>query len=174
MVINPFLVIGPSLVPSLNTSNQIFSHLLKGVYPGIVGLTWGIVDVRDVAEAHVRAMETPGASGRYLCAGGNASMRDVVGLLRRRGWGDGHKLPSLPLDNAIGNVVVRLASWLQPKGVGGYLRTHVGRVPRYDASKVQRELGMRFRPPEESVLDTVSDLQRWGHVPAASSRTATR
>jgi dihydroflavonol-4-reductase len=168
VVINPFLIVGPSLVPSLNVSNRIFVDLVKGVYPGIINLTWGFVDVRDVAEAHVRAMETPSAGGRYICAGDTASMRTVVSLLKRRGWGDGRRLPTLPLDNGAGNVIVRLGSYLQPKGVGSYLRTHVGRVPRYDTSKIQRELGMRFRPVEESVLDTMDDLQRWGHLATAS------
>jgi len=164
IVINPFLVIGPSLVPGLNVSNRIFVDLLKGTYPGILSLTWGLVDVRDVAEAHVRAMETPAAHGRYICAGDSASMRVIVNLLNRRGWGDGRKLPWIGLDNPIGDAVVRLASLLQSKGVRSYLLTHIGRVPRCDTSKIQRELGMRFRPVEESVLDTMDDLRRWGHI----------
>jgi nucleoside-diphosphate-sugar epimerase len=164
VAINPFLIIGPSLVPSLNVSNQIFVDLLKGTYPGIVSLTWGFVDVRDVAEAHVRAMETPSANGRYICAGETGSMRHVVDLLRQKGWGDGRKLPSMGLDNAVGNVVVKLGSYLQPTGVGSYLRTHVGRVPRYDTSKIRRELGMQFRPVDQSVLETIDDLKRWGHI----------
>jgi dihydroflavonol-4-reductase len=165
VAINPFLVVGPSLVPSLNTSNQVFVDLLKGTYPGIVALTWGFVDVRDAADAHVRAIETPPASGRYVCAGETASMRAVVGLLRKHGWGDGYKLPTIGLDNAVGNVVVQLGSYLQPKGVGSYLRTHVGRVPRYDTSKIQRDLGMRFRPIEQTLVETMADLARWGHLP---------
>ena len=165
VVINPFLVVGPSLVPGLNTSNQVFVDLLKGTYPGIVALTWGFVDVRDAADAHVRAIETQSASGRYICAGETASMRTVVGLLRKHGWGEGYKLPTIGLDNAIGNVVVRLGSYLQSKGVGSYLRTHVGRVPRYDTSKIQRDLGMRFRPIEQTIVETMTDLARWGHLP---------
>ncbi len=164
--VNPFLIVGPSLVPGLNTSNQIFVDLLKGTYPGIVGLTWGFVDVRDVAAAHVRAMDTPTASGRYICAGEAASMRTVVGLLRKHGWAVGYKLPSIGLDNPVGDVIVRLGSYLQPSGVGSYLRTHVGRVPRYDTSKIRRELGMTFRPLAETIAETMTDLQRWGHLPA--------
>ncbi len=61
--INPILVVGPPLAPGLNTSNQMLVDLLKGTYPGIVGLTWGLVDVRDVAAAHIRAMETASAAG---------------------------------------------------------------------------------------------------------------
>jgi dihydroflavonol-4-reductase len=169
IAINPFLVIGPSLVPGLNTSNQVFVDLLKGTYPGIVGLTWGFVDVRDVAAAHVRAMDTPSASGRYICAGETASMRTVVGVLRKHGWADGYKLPAIGLDNPAGDVIVKLASYLQPKGVGSYLRTHIGRVPRYDTSKIRRELGIQFRPLEETIADTMTDLERWGHLPPRRS-----
>jgi len=92
-------------------------------------------------------------------------MRVVVDLLRKNGWAEGHKLPTIGLDSAAGTIVVKLASFLQPKGVGSYLRTHVGRVPRYDTSKIQRELGMRFRPLEQSILDTMDDLERWKHIP---------
>ncbi|MGZ3477693.1 MAG: NAD-dependent epimerase/dehydratase family protein, partial [Polyangiales bacterium] len=49
VTINPFLVIGPSLGSSINTSNQLFVDLLAGTYPGVMNLTWGFVDVRDVA-----------------------------------------------------------------------------------------------------------------------------
>jgi len=160
VVINPFLVIGPSLVPTLNVSNQIFVDLLKGVYPGIIGLGWGVVDVRDAADAHVRAMTTPTASGRYICAGDVMSMRDVVTFLRANGWAAGHKLPSVPLPA----VIVKLASFLQKPGVGQYLRTHVGRVPRYCNVKIRRELEMTFRPWQTSVADTMADLVKWGHI----------
>jgi dihydroflavonol-4-reductase len=164
VVINPFLVIGPSLMPAINTSNQLFVDLLKGTYPGVMNLTWGFVDVRDVADAHVRALETPGARGRYIAAGETIAMRDVVDLLDKHGWSQGHKLPKLGLDCAVGDFAVRLSSYLQPKGVGSYLRTHVGRVPRYDNTKAQKELGVSFRPAKASILDTMADLARWGHV----------
>lgn len=164
VVINPFLVIGPSLVPALNTSNQVFVDLLKGTYPGVMNLTWGFVDVRDVADAHVRAVLTPSAQGRYIVAGDTIAMRDVVALLEEKGWGAGHKLPKLGLDCAVGDFAVRLSSYLQPKGVGSYLRTHVGRVPRYDTTKARSGLGIVFRPVNESILDTLDDLARWGHV----------
>jgi dihydroflavonol-4-reductase len=68
------------------------------------------------------------------------------------------------MDCAAGDFTVRLSSYLQPKGIGSYLRTHVGRVPRYDTSKAQNELGIKFRPAAASVLDTLSDLVRTGHL----------
>ncbi|TVQ94062.1 MAG: NAD-dependent epimerase/dehydratase family protein [Deltaproteobacteria bacterium] len=163
VVINPFLVIGPSLSPSLNTSPGVLRDLLSGGFPGIVDLVWGFVDVRDVAEAHVRAMEVAEAKGRYICAGQTVSMREVVELLRDRGH---EGLPSMALDNAIGRAIVWCGSWFQPKGAGTYLRTHLGRVPRYDNRKIQDDLGISFRSAESSILDTIGDLRRWGHLPS--------
>jgi dihydroflavonol-4-reductase len=167
VTINPFLVIGPSLSPGINTSNQMFVDLFGGKYPGIMNLTWGFVDVRDVAHAHVLAMETASASGRYICAGETIGMRDMVAFLRDLDAGKAASLPKIGLDCGIGDFTVRLSSYLQPKGVGSYLRTHVGRVPRYDTSKIQSELGLSFRPVRESIRDTVADLQRWKHLTAA-------
>lgn len=158
------MVIGPSIAPSLNASNQIFVDMLKGVYPGIMSLTWGMVDVRDVARAHQLALETPTAKGRYLCAAETISMREVVGLLRAKGYAEGTKLPSMGMDNGLGDVIVKLTSHFQPTGIGSYLRTHVGRVPRFDHGKIERELGLGFRPVKQSILDTMLDLKRWKHL----------
>jgi len=164
VVINPFLVIGPSLSSSLNPSNQLFVDLLKGTYPGVMNLTWGFVDVRDVADAHVRAAELASAHGRYIVAGETVGMRAVIELLQKHGWGPGNKLPKLGMDCTMGDFAVRLSSYLQPQGVGSYLRTHVGRVPRYDNTKVKTELGLTFRPVETSILDTLADLAQQGHI----------
>lgn len=165
VVVNPFLVLGPALGPGVNESSQILVDLYRGTYPGILALTWGIVDVRDAAQAHVMAMRTPSAKGRYICAGGTMSMREVVGILRET-VPPGGKLPSLPLDNAVGTAAVKLLSYTQPAGVGSYLRTHLGRVPRYDNAKIRRDLGVTFRPTSESIRDTVADLIAAGHTRA--------
>jgi dihydroflavonol-4-reductase len=167
VVINPFVVIGPSLSAALNPSNQIFHDILTGVYPGIMSVTWGMVDVRDVARAHVLAMETPSAQGRYICAHSVISMKEVVELLKQRGYG-GWKLPKLDLACAIGDFSVKLMSYTQPKGIGSYLRTHVGRVVRYDNGKIQRDLGLQFRPIEASIAESIEDMKRWGHLKAKS------
>ena len=168
VVINPFLTIGPALGPGLNTSNQVFVDLTTGTYPGILSLAFGLVDVRDVASAHIQALRTDAASGRYLCAGEVVPMRDLVGIMRRC-LPPQVKLPTRSLDNALGTQVVKLASYLQPRGVGSYLRSHVGRVPRYDTTRIRTELGVEFRPADQSVQDTVADLVALGRisVPAA-------
>jgi dihydroflavonol-4-reductase len=165
VVINPFLVVGPAQSASINTSNQTFIDIISGQYPAIMALDWGYVDVRDVADANIAAMNTPDASGRYICASGNLTMDAVVTLMREAGYGQ-TKLPALRLTGGFGTALMKLASYAQPQGIGSYLRTHLGRHPRFDNSKIKRELGISFRDPEQSVRDTLRDLTAWGHIPA--------
>ncbi len=164
VVINPFLVIGPSHSKAVNPSNQVFVDILGGTYPGIMSVAWGFVDVRDVALAHVLAMETQGAKGRNICANATLSMREVVEICKRHGYSEGYKLPKLDLACSLGDFAIKLGSYFQPKGVGSYLRTHIGKVPRFDHSKIERELGLSFLPLEQSIVDTLADLERWGHI----------
>jgi dihydroflavonol-4-reductase len=167
VVINPFLVIGPAHSRVVNTSNRIFVDMLAGAYPAILALDWGLVDVRDVAEAHIAAMERPGAQGRYLCASGQMTMAEVAGVMRAAGFSG--RLPRLNLSGPVGTALMKLVSRTQPQGVGSYLRTHLGRHPRFDTSKLRRDLGIVLRPPAESVRDTLADLVRWGHIAAPAA-----
>ncbi len=167
VVINPFIVIGPSMVKSVNESNKILVDLMAGAYPMIMGLTWGFVDVRDVAQAHVNALTATQAQGRYVCAGETRSMREIVDYLRNNGFAH-TRLPRLGLDSAFGNKLALLAAYTQPKGIASYLRSHLGRIVRYDNRKVRADLGIEFRPLTDSLRDTVADLVRWGHVAAAA------
>jgi dihydroflavonol-4-reductase len=162
VAINPFVVIGPSYTKALNESNKMLADMTKGVYPGVLALTWGFVDVRDVARAHVAALETPAAKGRYLCAGDILTMRETVAALREAL--PQAKLPSLPLDNFAGTALVKLASHMQPAGVGSYLRSHIGRKLAYDNSKIRRELGLTFRPARAAIAEAAADLVKWGHI----------
>jgi dihydroflavonol-4-reductase len=165
VAMNPFMILGPSLGPGLNVSNKIIADMVNGVYPGILSMTWGIVDVRDVAHAHVRAAEVQAAHGRYLLVQEPAvPMRAIVGWLREAGYGDGTKLPSRGMDNGFGNLLVKLNSYMQPPGIGSYLRTHIGRVPQFTAAKARTELGVSFRSTRDTVLDTARDLERQGHL----------
>ena len=173
VVILPYMVIGPSLVSSLNESNKVLRDTLAGVYPAIMGLSFGFVDVRDVAEAHVRAIDTAAAHGRYLCAGDVLSHRQIVELLVANGYSH-YALPTLGLDSSIGNAIAKLTAFTQTKGVASFLRTHIGRVPRYDTTKARTELGLTFRPATQSILETIPDLERWGHLTVRISNTPRR
>jgi nucleoside-diphosphate-sugar epimerase len=67
VVVNPTFIAGPSLVPSLRSSLSFFKGIIEGTVPALPRQRFGVVDVRDVADAHVRAMATPAAAGkRYL------------------------------------------------------------------------------------------------------------
>lgn len=70
VTINPFVVVGPSLVKSVNESNALLRTMavagpMDGGFPGIMDLTLTFVDNRDVSRAHILALESPSADGRY-------------------------------------------------------------------------------------------------------------
>lgn len=164
VTINPFLVIGPAKTQTLNTSNAVIANALNGTYPGIVKLAWGFVDARDVAAAHILAMETKDAKGRYLCANKTLTLDELVKIIKEAGFSD-YKLPKLRMDGGFGNTLLKISSYFQPKGVRTYLQTHIGKIPSFDNTKIVSELKMEFRPIEETIKETVEDLIFWGHLP---------
>ncbi len=163
VVINPFLVIGPSLTPGLNTSNQIIVEAMTGVFPAIMQLTWGMVDVRDVALAHILAMENPQAEGRYLCAAESITMRQLVETLTPLAKPT-DKLPTRSIDFWLGSAIGRWFAFTQPPGAASYMKTHLGRFPRFDTSKIQKGLGLQYRDIRATIAETVADLREWKHL----------
>jgi dihydroflavonol-4-reductase len=164
VTINPFLVVGPSLVPGINPSASSLVGLTNRGTPAILSLEWPFADVRDVSRAHMLAMETPLAKGRYLVAAETRTVRQVVDLLEAHGWAERYRLPTLGLDNRFGVALTRLSANFQSSGTGSYLRTHVGGSMRFDNSKVKRDLGLVFRDVDQTILDTMEDLDRWGYL----------
>jgi dihydroflavonol-4-reductase len=164
VVINPTGVIGPSIVGRVNQTHQVLIGATKGDYPGIINIEFPLVDVRDVATAHIRAMENHDASGRYLTSAKSASFRHMMDVARENGFGERYKLPTLGLDNPIGDVLVKLAATFQPKGTRDFLRSNVGKTYDLDTSKVQNELGVEFRDLDQSLAEALKDLERWGHL----------
>jgi nucleoside-diphosphate-sugar epimerase len=67
-VINPVGVFGPVLGPDYSTSILLVQRLMVGSVPGCPRLFLGLVDVRDVADIHVRAMRNPAAKGERFLA----------------------------------------------------------------------------------------------------------
>ena len=126
-------------------------------------LNWGFVDVRDVAKAHILAMETDAASGRYLCADKAMHMRELVALLKSSDFNT-YALPRIDLSGTAGSLLMKALSFTQPKNTGTYIRTNIGRTLRFDNSKIINELGLSFMPLRESMIETVNDLEKWGHL----------
>ncbi|KAL8545145.1 hypothetical protein ACS0TY_005366 [Phlomoides rotata] len=82
VAINPAMVIGPMLQPTLNTSSASILNLINGAetYPNV---TSGWIDVRDVANAHIMAFENPSACGRYCMVGNVSHFSEIVSILRK-------------------------------------------------------------------------------------------
>ena len=85
-VVNPVGVFGPVLGPDYSTSILLVQRLMDGAMPGCPRLYFGVVDVRDVADLHIRAMTHPAAKGeRFLAVAGDfMSMLDIAKVLKRR------------------------------------------------------------------------------------------
>ena len=128
-----------------------------------MSLSWGFVDVRDVAHAHILAMENEKAKGRYLCTSETLGMSKVVSILREAGYSN-YKLPKMKMTGMVGNAMVKILVSTQPKGVRTFIRTHVGRGVEYDNSKIRQELGISFRSVKNSIFEAIKDLLRWKHI----------
>jgi dihydroflavonol-4-reductase len=74
------------LGPDFSGSIQIIKSLLDGAMPAAPKIYFGLVDVRDVAGLHLRAMTSPAANGeRFIAvAGETISILDIAKVLRRR------------------------------------------------------------------------------------------
>ena len=100
-VINPVFVMGPVLGRDFSTSIALVKRMLEGAMPGCPKLYFGAVDVRDVADHHIRAMTNPAARGeRFLSVSGNFMRLIQVATALRNGLGDAaKKAPTRELPN---------------------------------------------------------------------------
>src|SRR5215831_8651040 len=99
--VNPVGVFGPVLGPDYSTSILLVKRLMDGAVPGCPKLYFGAVDVRDVADLHLRAMTDPAAKGeRFLAVAGDfLSMADVAKVLKSRMGAAAKRVPTRELPN---------------------------------------------------------------------------
>jgi len=95
-VINPGLVLGPLLSPDHSTSCELIRKLMVREVPGCPDLAWPLVDVRDVADAHVSAMKAGEAPGkRFICCTEDSiSMFQMAEILDRTFSEKGYRIPT--------------------------------------------------------------------------------
>jgi len=161
-VINPVAIFGPVFGPDFSGSIQIIKSLLDGSMPAVPKIYFGLVDVRDVADLHLRAMTSPAAKGeRFIAvAGETSSILDMAKVLRRRLGASAARVPRFEAPNW----VIRLAARRIP-----LLRNalpQLGKVRHSTGAKARNLLGWAPRGDEEIILSTAESLIRLGLVKA--------
>lgn len=158
-VVNPVMVFGPILRADYSTSILLVKRLLDGSMPAVPKVWFGVVDVRDVVDLHLRAMTHPAAAGeRFLAiAGDSMAMAEIARVLKRLGHG-ARRVPRFELPNWS----VRIAALFDRSVV--QLLPELGRPKNATSAKAARILGWSPRPKEDAILATAESLLRLGLV----------
>lgn len=158
-VINPGAVLGPVLEKDSGTSGEVVRMLMKRELPGCPRLGWPMVDVRDVAAAHLAAMTTPEAAGqRYCCANEFAWMKDIAGILAPKYRPRGYKVPTMGLPDFL----VRLSAKFD-KTLASVVHS-LGRHQEVSNDKIRRELNWNPRSVETMSVDMAESMIKHGVV----------
>ena len=157
-VVNPVGVLGPVLGTDYSTSIQLISRLLDGSVPGIPQLNFDVVDVRDVADVHLRAMTAPQAVGeRFLAVtGGAVSMAEIARVLRAELGEAGKKVPTRVLPNWLVRFVAHFDGSLKQ------IAPILGEVRPASNAKACTMLGWQPRSVDEAILATAESLLALG------------
>ncbi len=155
VVVNPSLVLGPGINPQATSESfKIFQQMGNGkMKTGVPHLGMGVVDVRDLAEAHFRAAYLPDASGRHIVSGHNTSFPQIAASLLP-------KFSAYPIPRrTIPKALVWLFAPLVDKTI---TRTFVSRNMGWDwhadNSKSIQALGITYRPLEASTQDMFQQM----------------
>lgn len=159
-VVNPVGVFGPVLGPDYATSILLVQRMLDGALPGLPKMSFGVVDVRDVADLHLRAMTNPAANGeRFLAVAGDFMwIVEIARVLKGRLGEAARRVPTRQLPNWL----VRLAALKDP--AVKQILPELGKWKNATSEKAQRVLGWTPRSREESVVATAESLVRLGLV----------
>jgi dihydroflavonol-4-reductase len=162
-VVNPVLVLGPVLGPDVSSSIVLVKRLLNGAMPGCPDLWLGVVDVRDVADLHLKAMTAPAARGeRFLATGGDfVSVRKIAEMLKEGLGPAARKVPTRQLPDWLMRAV-----GLFDAEVRGIL-PELGKHKNASNEKARRLLGWAPRSPKEAVVATAQSLLKLGLLKTA-------
>jgi nucleoside-diphosphate-sugar epimerase len=162
-VVNPVAVFGPVLGPDYSTSILLIQRLMSGTVPGSPRLSFGVVDVRDVADLHIRAMTHPGAKGeRFLAVAGEFMLIRAMAMVLRERMGDaGKKVPTRQLPDWL----VRLAALRDP--AVKQILPELGKLKNGSNEKAKRVLGWTPRSSEEAIVSAAQSLLLLGLLKAS-------
>jgi nucleoside-diphosphate-sugar epimerase len=151
--VNPALVLGPVLSGDFSESIQVVQRLLSGKVPGIPRLGFSVVDVRDVADLHIRAMTAPEAAGqRFIAANTFAWMSEMAEILRARLGDKASKVPT----RKVPDFVLRFVSLFDRDLTA--VTPSLGKKHAYSSAKAQSMLGWKPRPITDTVVDCANSL----------------
>ena len=161
--INPSVVLGPVWSRDYSASLVIVKKLLDGRLRACPDIGFGVVDVRDVADLHVRALTAPNMAGeRFIASGRFIKLREMADLLRAAlGSGSGDPAGRVTTRN-VPDWMVRLVARFNP--VARAVVGELGSVRNLDASHAKAVLGWATRPVEDSILDSARALLALGIV----------
>ncbi len=146
-VVNPGAILGPVLSEDFSYSLEAVERLLKGM-PGTPRIGFSFVDVRDVADLHIRAMLDPAAGGeRFIAVAQFMWMAEVAKVLRENLGEAAAKVPS----RGVPNLVVRAMGIFDP-GIRSIVN-QLGQRVDVSSEKARQELGWSPRPVEETIVD---------------------
>jgi nucleoside-diphosphate-sugar epimerase len=167
-VINPVMVFGPVLGSDYSPSILLVQRLMDGAVPGCPRNYFGIVDVRDIADLHVRAMTHPAAKGeRFLGVSGDfMSVREIATVLKTRLGAAARRVPT----REVPNWLVRMVALVDP--AVRQILPELGKVRNGTGEKARRLLGWSPRPPEEAIAATGDSLVRLGLLKDSAKKAA--
>ena len=165
-VVNPVGVFGPVLGADFSTSIGLLKRLLDGAMPGVPRLSFGIVDVRDVADMHLRAMTNPAARGeRFLAIAGDfMTVQEIAQVLRARMGDAAARVPT----RMVSDWILRLAALFDPTIAQAI--PELGKSKHATNEKARRLLGWSPRSNEEAIVATAESLVRRGLLGIAAPR----
>ena len=151
--VNPGAIIGPVLGEERSYSLQTIERLLEGDMPAIPKLGFSFVDVRDVADLHIRAMTDPAAAGRrFIAVDRFMWLADIAAILRERLGDDASKVPSREAPNLLIKAVALFDKSVKPIVPDLGVRTYMS------SERARTELGWEPRPIEDAVIDCARSL----------------
>ena len=151
--INPALILGPLLDDDPGTSGALVLRLLKGTIPAAPRFNLSIIDVRDVAAAHIAAMETPQAGGkRFAMAAGNMWIMQIANGIKRDFPRFASRMPKFTMPDW----AIRVYA-LFDRDIRGSLN-ELGVVHQIDASRARQLLATDFIPAEQAIAATVQSM----------------
>src|SRR5215469_2149959 len=171
-VVNPAAVFGPVLAgPHLSTSVRLIKSMLDGAMPVLPRLWFGVVDVRDVVDLHLRAMTNPAARGeRFVAVGGDCmSLADMARVLKARMGAVAQRVSIRQAPD----LLIRLAALFNP--AAREILPELGREKHASNAKAKRVLGWAPRPNDEAIIATAESLLHLGllkHVGREAARPA--